>query len=205
MIGSSRPGTQPANLQGIWNDYQNPPWDSKYTTNINTEMNYWNVDAGNLSECSEPLFKMIRELSDQGAEVAKEHYGINKGWVFHQNTDLWRVAAPMDGANWGAFTTGGAWLCTHIWEHYLSTGDKQFLEENYDLLKGSAEFFLEFLIEDPRTGYLVTNPSTSPENIYKSPGNYRFFDEMNGTYYRASQMCFGSAIDTQILLDLFQE
>jgi len=203
MIGSSRPGTQPANLQGIWNDYQNPPWDSKYTTNINTEMNYWNVDAGNLSECSEPLFKMIRELSDQGAEVAKEHYGINKGWVFHQNTDLWRVAAPMDGANWGAFTTGGAWLCTHIWEHYLSTGDKQFLEENYDFLKGSAEFFLEFLIEDPRTGYLVTNPSTSPENIYKSPGNYRFFDEMNGTYYRASQMCFGSAIDTQILLDLF--
>ena len=203
MIGSSRPGTQPANLQGIWNTYQNPSWDSKYTTNINTEMNYWIVDAGNLSECASPLFGLIREVSDQGTEVAKEHYGVDKGWVFHQNTDLWRVAAPMDGSNWGAFTTGGAWLCTHIWEHYLSTGDKDFLTENYDLLKGSAEFFLEYLVEHPETGYLVTNPSTSPENYYVSPGNYRFFDEMNGTYYRGSQICYGSTIDTQILLDLF--
>ena len=203
MIGSSRPGTQPANLQGIWNTYQNPSWDSKYTTNINTEMNYWIVDAGNLSECASPLFDLIREVSDQGSEVAKEHYGIDKGWVFHQNTDLWRVAAPMDGSNWGAFTTGGAWLCTHIWEHYLSTGDEEFLKQNYDLLKGSAEFFLEYLVKHPKTEYLVTNPSTSPENYYVSPGNYRFFDEMNGNYYKGSQLCFGSTIDTQILMDLF--
>lgn len=203
MIGSSRPGTQPANLQGIWNDYQNPAWDSKYTTNINIEMNYWNVDFGNLSECSEPFFKMIRELSDEGSKVAKEHYGIDKGWVFHQNTDLWRVAAPMDGANWGTFTVGGAWFCNHIWEHYLATGDIEFLKENYDLMKGAAEFFLEYLIEEPKSGYMVTSPSTSPENIYKSTGNYEFFDEMNGTSYRASQMCYGSTIDTQILLDFF--
>ena len=111
LISSSRPGGQPANLQGLWNASMNPPWDSKYTTNINTEMNYWPAEVGNLTECAEPLFRMIRELSDQGADVAREHYGA-RGWVMHQNTDLWRVAAPMDGPSWGAFTTGGAWLVT---------------------------------------------------------------------------------------------
>ena len=128
LISSSRPGTQPANLQGIWNDKMNPPWDSKYTTNINTEMNYWPAEVGNLAECAEPLFRMIRELTDQGSDVAREHYGA-RGWVFHQNTDIWRVAAPMDGPSWGAFTTGGAWLATHLWEHYLFTGDKAFLKD----------------------------------------------------------------------------
>jgi alpha-L-fucosidase 2 len=203
MISSSRPGTQPANLQGIWNNDQNPMWDSKYTTNINTEMNYWNVDAGNLSECAMPLFDLIRGVSDQGREVAREHYGIENGWVFHQNTDLWRVAAPMDGSNWGGFTVGGAWLCTHIWEHYLYTSDRKFLEENYQLIKGSAEFFLGFLTEDPATGYLVTNPSTSPENTPANRNNFGFFDEMNGAYYKGSQLCYGSTIDNQILTDLF--
>jgi alpha-L-fucosidase 2 len=203
MIASSRPGTQPSNLQGIWNNDQNPWWDSKYTTNINTEMNYWNVDAGNLSECASPLFKMIKELSDQGSSVAKEHYGVNAGWVFHQNTDIWRVAAPMDGSNWGAFTTGGAWLCTHIWEHFLYTQDTVFLKKNYSLMKGCAQFFLKFLVKDPVKGWLVTNPSTSPENVPGSPGNKRFFDEMNGAYYNGSQICYGSTIDEQILNDLF--
>lgn len=120
LISSSRPGSQPANLQGIWNEDQNPSWDSKYTTNINTEMNYWPVESANLSECAEPLIKMVKELTDQGSEVAKEHYGAG-GWVFHQNTDLWRVAAPMDGPTWGTFTVGGAWLTTHLYEHYLYT------------------------------------------------------------------------------------
>ncbi|MGZ5488427.1 MAG: glycoside hydrolase family 95 protein, partial [Candidatus Aminicenantales bacterium] len=144
LISSSRPGTQPANLQGIWNDKMNPPWDSKYTTYINTEMNYWPAEIGNLAECAEPLFRMIRELTDQGSDVAREHYGA-RGWVFHQNTDIWRVAAPMDGPSWGTFTTGGAWLATHLWEHYLFTGDKAFLKDYYPVLKGSAEFFLDFL------------------------------------------------------------
>jgi len=128
LICSSRPGTQPANLQGIWNNNMNPPWDSKYTTNINTEMNYWPAEVGNLGEFTEPLFTMIKELSDQGSQVAKEHYG-KKGWVYHQNTDIWRVAAPMDGVQWGTFTTSGAWFCTHLWEHYLYTGDVAFLKK----------------------------------------------------------------------------
>ncbi len=203
MITSSRPGTQPSNLQGIWNNDQNPWWDSKYTTNINTQMNYWNVDAGNLSECALPLFDLIKEVSDQGSMVAKEHYGVNEGWVFHQNTDLWRVAAPMDGSNWGAFTTGGAWLCTHIWEHFLYTQDTAFLKKNYALMKGCVQFFLHFLVKDPVKGWLVTNPSTSPENVPGAPGNTRFFDEMNGGYYNGSQICYGSTIDEQILHDLF--
>ena len=203
MIASSRPGTEAANLQGIWNNDANPWWDSKYTTNINLEMNYWNADAGNLSECALPLFDLIREVSDQGRDVAREHYGVRRGWVFHQNTDLWRVAAPMDGANWGTFTTGGAWLCTHIWEHFLYTGDREFLRESYPLLKGAAEFFLDFLVEDPVRKRLVTNPSTSPENPPGSPQNGRFFDEMNGASYAGSQICYGSTIDTQVLLDLF--
>lgn len=203
MMTSSRPGTQPSNLQGIWNNDQNPWWDSKYTTNINTQMNYWNVDAGNLSECASPLFDLIREVADQGRQVAKEHYGVATGWVFHQNTDLWRVAAPMDGSNWGAFTTGGAWLCTHIWEHFQYTRDTAFLRKNYELMKGSVDFFLRFLVKDPVKGWLVTNPSTSPENVPGSPGNTRFFDEMNGGYYNGSQICYGSTIDEQILNDLF--
>ena len=134
LISSSLPGTQPANLQGIWNKDMNPMWDSKYTTNINTEMNYWPAEVANLAECAEPLFRMIRELTDQGADVAREHYGA-RGWVLHQNTDLWRVAAPMDGPSWGAFTTGGAWLATHLWEHYRFTGDKAFLRR---VLPGAA-------------------------------------------------------------------
>jgi len=202
LIASSRPGTQPANLQGIWNKDQNPMWDSKYTTNINTEMNYWPAEVANLAECAEPLFRMIRELTDQGEDVAREHYGA-RGWVFHQNTDLWRVAAPMDGPNWGGFTTGGAWLATHLWEHYLFTGDLAFLREHYPVLKGSAEFFLDFLVPHPKHGWLVTNPSTSPENYPLAPGNDAFFDEVTGSISPGTALVAGSAIDTQILSDLF--
>jgi alpha-L-fucosidase 2 len=201
LISSSRPGTQPANLQGIWNKDQNPMWDSKYTTNINTEMNYWPAEVGNLSECAEPLFKMIGELADQGSQVAREHYGAG-GWVFHQNTDLWRVAAPMDGPSWGTFTTGGAWLCTHLWEHYLFTGDKEFLKTYYPVLKGSVEFFLDFLVPHPKYGWLVTNPSTSPENFPAVPGQVPFFDEIT-TFKTTTSICAGSTIDMQILNDLF--
>ncbi|MFZ2055001.1 MAG: glycoside hydrolase family 95 protein [Candidatus Aminicenantales bacterium] len=202
LISSSRPSTQPANLQGIWNESMNPSWDSKYTTNINTEMNYWPAEVGNLNECAEPLFRMIRELTDQGREVAREHYAA-AGWVFHQNTDLWRVAAPMDGPDWGAFTAGGAWLCTHLWEHYLFTGDAEFLRDAYPVMKGCVEFFLDFLVEHPKYGWLVTNPSTSPENFPARPGNDPFYDEVCAWMSPGTTICAGSTIDLQILSDLF--
>lgn len=207
LISSSRPGTQPANLQGIWNKDMNPMWDSKYTTNINTQMNYWPAEVGNLSECAEPLFKMISELTDQGSEVAREHYGAH-GWVHHQNTDLWRVAAPMDGPSWGTFTTGGAWLATHLWEHYLYTGDKEFLKKYYPVLKGGAEFFLDFLVRhpkyEPEHDFMVTAPSTSPENFPAIPGAVKFFDELT-TFETTTSICAGSTIDMQILRDLFND
>lgn len=202
MIGSSRPGTEPANLQGIWNDNMNPSWDSKYTTNINTEMNYWPVESGNLSECAEPLVRMIKELTDQGSQVAKEHYGA-RGWVFHQNTDIWRVAAPMDGPTWGTFTVGGAWLCTHLWEHYQYTMDKDFLKETYPLIEGSVQFFMDFLVPHPNGKWLVTNPSTSPENFPDGGGNKPYFDEVTAGFREGTTICAGSSIDMQILYDLF--
>ena len=202
MISSSRAGTQPANLQGIWNNDMNPSWDSKYTTNINTEMNYWPVESGNLAECAEPLVKMIRELTDQGTQVAKEHYGA-RGWVFHQNTDIWRVAAPMDGPTWGTFTVGGAWLCTHIWEHYQYTHDEAFLKEVYPLIEGSVQFFMDFLVLHPNGKWLVTNPSTSPENFPDGGGNKPYFDEVTAGFREGTTICAGSSIDMQILYDLF--
>ena len=201
LIGSSRTGTQPANLQGIWNNDMNPAWDSKYTTNINTEMNYWPAESGNLSELVEPLYTMVKELTDQGAQVAKEHYGAG-GWVFHQNTDLWRVAAPMDGPCWGTFTVGGAWLTNQLYDHYLFNKNDEFLKEFYPVLKGAVQFFLDFLIEDTKGKYLVTNPSTSPENPPKGPGYEYFYDEVTGMYYFTT-ICYGASIDIQILTDLF--
>ena len=202
LISSSRPGSQPANLQGIWNDDMNPSWDSKYTTNINTEMNYWPADSANLGELTEPLFKMIKELTDQGSQVAKENYGA-RGWVFHQNTDLWRVAAPMDGPSWGTFTVGGAWLTTHLWEHYEYTKDKKFLAANLPVIEGSVQFFLDFLVKHPNGKWLVTNPSTSPENFPDGGGNKPYFDEVTGSMIPGTTICAGSSIDMQILHDLF--
>jgi len=186
LIGSSRPGTQPANLQGIWNDSLNPPWGSKYTININTEMNYWPAESTNLSECTEPLFAMIEDLSRTGALLAKEHYGVG-GWVAHHNTDLWRATGPIDGAVYGMWPTGGAWLCTHLWQHYLYTGDRAFLTRAYPLLKGSAQFFLETLVEDSRHGWLVTSPSMSPEN----------------NHHQGVSTVAGPTMDLGILRDLF--
>jgi len=202
LISSSRPGSQPTNLQGIWNKDMNPSWDSKYTTNINTEMNYWPAEASNLSELTEPLFKMIEELTDQGTEVASEHYGA-KGWVFHQNTDIWRVAAPMDGPTWGTFTVGGAWLTTHLWEHYQFTQDLKFLEKVYPIIKGSVDFFMDFLVEHPNGKWLVTNPSNSPENPPEGPGYKYFYDEVTGMYYFTT-ITAGATMDIQILKDLFK-
>jgi alpha-L-fucosidase 2 len=204
LIASSRPGTQPANLQGIWCENSNPMWDAKYTTNINTEMNYWPVETANLSECAGPLVQMIKDLTDQGAQVAREHYGCG-GWVFHQNTDLWRVAAPMDGPTWGTFTVGGAWLCTHLWEHFRFTGDTVFLRAVYPVLKGSVQFFLDFLVPHPNGRWLVTNPSMSPENFPARTGNGRYFDEVTGSFLPGTTICAGSAIDMQVLTDLFTE
>lgn len=161
-ITSSRPGTQPANLQGIWNDRLAPSWDSKWTTNINCEMNYWPVELTNLPECHEPLFDLIAECAETGAIVAKEHYDAD-GWVLHHNTDIWRAAAPVNNSNHGIWVTGGAWLCHHLWEHFQFTQDTAFLREKYPLMKGSALFFKDFLVEDPKTGHLVSSPSNSPE------------------------------------------
>jgi alpha-L-fucosidase 2 len=186
LISSSRPGGQPANLQGIWNESMNPPWQSKYTININTEMNYWPAESGNLAECVEPLIAMVGDLTVTGARTAQEMYGA-RGWVVHHNTDLWRASAPIDGPNWGMWPSGGAWLCLHLWDHYEFSGDKADLNRIYPALKGAAEFFLDTLQEEPKHKWLVTNPSISPEN---------------GHPFGAA-VCAGPTMDMQILRDLF--
>jgi alpha-L-fucosidase 2 len=163
LISSSRPGSQPANLQGIWNDSLKPPWESKYTTNINAEMNYWPVEVCNLSECHEPLFDLINDCVISGRKTAQAHYGA-RGWVLHHNTDLWRGTAPINASNHGIWVTGGAWLSHHLWEHYLFTGDREFLaEQAYPVMKEASLFFLDFLVKDPKTGWLISTPSNSPE------------------------------------------
>lgn len=165
LIASSRPGSQPANLQGIWNESLNPPWESKYTININIEMNYWPAEVCNLSECTEPLFDAIEELVVSGARTAKVHYDA-PGWVVHHNFDLWRGTAPINAANHGIWPTGGAWLCQHLWWHYEYTQDRQFLAERaYPIMKKACEFFMHYLVEDPRSpqGWLISGPSNSPE------------------------------------------
>lgn len=163
LISSSQPGGQPANLQGIWNDNLLAPWDGKYTININTEMNYWPAEITNLSENHQPLFQMIKELSESGRGTARDMYGAN-GWVAHHNTDIWRSSGVVDAAAWGMWPNGGAWLAQHLWEHYLYTGDKAFLKDVYPALKGSADFFLDFLVEHPVYKWMVTCPSNSPEH-----------------------------------------
>ncbi len=162
LIASSRPGGQPANLQGIWNDLLTPPWGSKYTTNINLEMNYWPAEVLNLSACTQPLFQMINELAIAGKKTAQRHYGA-PGWVLHHNTDLWRGTAPINASNHGIWVTGGAWLCLHIWEHFLFTQDTAFLRTQYPNMLAAAQFFEKFLVKDSKTGYLISTPSNSPE------------------------------------------
>lgn len=161
-IASSRPGTKPANLQGIWNDKLTPPWFSSYTTNINLEMNYWAVEMTNLSECHEPLFDLMEDLSQTGAIVAKEHYNVD-GWIMHHNVDIWRGAAPVNASHHGIWLGGAGWLATHIWEHYLFTQDLKFLKDKYPLIRDAAHFYSQFLYKDPNTGYLISSPSNSPE------------------------------------------
>ena len=163
LISSSRPGTGPANLQGIWNDLLTPPWGSKYTTNINAEMNYWPAELLNLSTLHQPMFKMIEELAQTGRQTAKEYYN-STGWVLHHNTDIWRGTAPINASNHGIWVTGAAWLCQHLWEHFAFTQNKIFLKDTaYPLMRGAAMFFNNFLVKDPKTGWLISTPSNSPE------------------------------------------
>ena len=196
LISSSQPGGQPANLQGVWNNKMDAPWDSKYTININAEMNYWPALIGNLAETQEPFFSMIRDLSETGAKTAQEMYGCH-GWMAHHNTDLWRIAGPVDGTTWGMFPTGGAWLTTHLWQHYLYTGDKQFLEEYYPVMKGAADFLLDYLQTYPANGYikeaagwLVTVPTVSPEH---------------GPIGKKTTVTAGSTMDNQIVFDVLSQ
>ncbi|MBB5437753.1 alpha-L-fucosidase 2 [Pedobacter sp. AK017] len=164
LISSSRPGTQPANLQGIWNELLTPPWGSKYTTNINLEMNYWPTGVLNLSAMAEPLIRKINALAKNGEVTAKVHYNA-KGWVLHHNTDLWNGTAPINASNHGIWVSGAGWLSQHLWEHYLFTQDLNFLKnEAYPVMKQAAVFFNDFLIKDPKTGWLISTPSNSPEN-----------------------------------------
>ena len=162
LISSSQPGGQAANLQGVWNDNKKAPWDGKYTININTEMNYWPAEVTHLSNNAQPLYSLIKDLSETGAKTAREMYGC-RGWMAHHNTDIWRIAGPVDGAQWGMFPNGGAWLSTHLWQHYLYTGDKDFLRQWYPVLKGAAEFYLDYMQSLPGTPWKVTVPSVSPE------------------------------------------
>ena len=196
LISSSQPGGQAANLQGVWNDKMNAPWDSKYTININAEMNYWPALIGNLAETQEPLFSMVKDLSETGAVTAQQMYGC-RGWVAHHNTDIWRIAGPVDGTPWGMFPTGGAWLTTHIWQHYLYTGDKKFLAEYYPILKGAAQFLLDYMQVYPSNGevkqaagWLVTVPTVSPEH---------------GPMGKNTNVTAGSTMDNQIAFDVLSQ
>ena len=182
LIGSSRAGGQPANLQGIWNESLRPPWDSKYTCNINTEMNYWPAETTNLAPCHEALFKALHELRESGTITAREQYGA-RGWVLHHNFDLWRGTAPINASNHGIWVVGGAWLSMHLWEHYLFSGDQAFLKEAWPVMRDAAVFFTDYLVEDPKTKLLVSGPSNSPEQ---------------------GGLVMGPTMDHQIIRDLFK-
>ena len=186
LISSSQPGGQPANLQGIWNHLMKPPWESKYTININFEMNYWPSEITNLSELAQPMFQLIKDLSETGKESASVLYGA-RGWVAHHNTDIWRVSGIFDRAFYGLWQSGSSWLTQHLWQHYLFTGDTNFLADNYPIMKSAAQFYLDVLVEEPNTGYLVICPSNSPENKYLG----------------LASASAGTTMDNQLLFDLF--
>lgn len=188
LISSSQPGGQPANLQGIWNHRIAPPWDSKYTININAEMNYWPAEKTNLSELHEPFLRMVKELSETGRETAQRMYGAG-GWVAHHNTDIWRMTGPIDGPSSGIWIAGGAWTSQHLWEHFLYTGDTGFLSKAYPILKEASRFYMDFLVQHPRENYLVVNPGSSPENIPGLPGR--------------TALDAGTTMDNQIAFDMF--
>ncbi len=195
MLSSSRPGSQPANLQGIWNKDTVPAWGSKYTTNINLQMNYWHAEVANLSECGMPVYEMIDDLMLTGSRVAKEYYGCD-GWTLHHNTDIWRATTPVDGV-WGVWPMGAAWLVRQPWEHYLFSGDKDFLGKRaWPQMKGAAEFILDFLVEappgSPVAGKLVTAPSHSPENAFLKPDGSR------------GMFTYAATMDLMIIRDLLE-
>jgi alpha-L-fucosidase 2 len=188
LISSSQPGGEPATLQGIWNDQLYPPWGSKYTVNINLEMNYWPSETTNLTEMNEPLVRMLKELSETGKQTAKEMYGAG-GWVLHHNTDIWRINGPIDGSFWGMWPMGGAWLCQHLWQKYEFSGDRRYLESVYPVMKSASEFFLDFLVKYPGHDWLVVCPSVSPENA--------------PSCHPESSISAGTTMDNQLLFDLF--
>jgi alpha-L-fucosidase 2 len=189
LISSSQPGTQPANLQGIWNPHMKPPWDSKYTVNINTEMNYWPAEVTNLSQLHQPLFSMLKDLSITGQESAQYIYGA-RGWMLHHNTDIWRITGQVDAPFYGQWQGGGAWLTQHIWYHYLYTGDRHFLREYYPVMRGAALFFADSLQREPENGWLVVSPSNSPENAF-----------LCGAV--ETSIGAGTTLDNQLVFDLF--
>jgi len=186
LISSSQPGGQAANLQGIWNHRQDPAWDSKYTLNINAEMNYWPSEVTNLTELNEPLISMIKDLSQTGQESASKMYGA-RGWVAHHNTDIWRITGGVDWA-WSAWPTSSAWLSQHLWEKYLYSGDKEYLASIYPILKSACAFYEDFLVKDSKTGWLIVSPSMSPENAAKASG---------------TKIAAGVTMDNQLMFDLF--
>lgn len=188
LISSSQPGSQPANLQGIWNNSLTPAWDSKYTININAEMNYWPAEKTNLSELHAPFLQMVKDLSVTGQETAKTMYGT-RGWMAHHNTDIWRATGAVDGAFWGLWTAGGGWASQHLWEHYLYNGNKEYLASIYPVLKGAALFYVDFLVQHPKHNWLVVNPGNSPENAPQA--------------HNGSSLDAGTTMDNQIVYDVF--
>src|SRR5215213_7946096 len=188
LISSSQPGGQAANLQGIWNDKLNASWDSKYTININAEMNYWPAEKTNLAELHEPFLQMVKDMSVTGQQTAKDMYGA-RGWVAHHNTDIWRATGAIDGPNWGVWNNGGGWTSQHLWEHYLYSGDKNFLSSVYPALKGAATFYVDYLVEHPKYHWLVVNPDESPENTPKA--------------HQSSALDAGVTMTNQIVFELF--
>ena len=190
LINSSRPGTMPANLQGIWAERIQTAWNGDYHLDINVQMNYWPAEVSNLGDCHRPLLKLIESLQKPGSATAREYYDAN-GWVAHVITNVWGFTAPGEKASWGATASGSAWLCEHLWEHYDYSGDKDYLKWAYPIMKGSAEFYLDMLITEPEHGWLVTAPSNSPENAFKLADG------------QVARVCMGPTIDMQILRELF--
>jgi alpha-L-fucosidase 2 len=188
LISSSQPGGQPANLQGIWNAQINPPWDSKYTININAQMNYWPAEKTNLAELHEPFLQMTRDLAVTGQQTARDMYGA-RGWAAHHNTDIWRATGAVDGATWGVWSAAGGWMSQHLWEHYLYNGDKTFLDQVYPVIKGAATFYVDFLVEHPKNKWLVINPDMSPENAPAA--------------HQGSSLDAGTTMTNQIIFELF--
>jgi len=190
LISSSRPGAMPANLQGIWCDHFQSPWNSDYHHNINDQMNYWPAEVGNLAECHLPFLEFVDSLREPGRRTANIHYGA-RGWVVHTISNVWGFTSPGEHPSWGQFTAAGAWLCQHLWEHYAFGGDQEFLAWAYPIMKESAEFYLDFLVEEKTHGWLVTSPSNSPENSFRTSDG------------QVANVCMGPSMDQQILWNLF--